>query len=279
MICLTILICFGTVAFAENYQDVMGRRQIIFSEVSESKKVEINPEIRAYYAKQESTVAVVNQFENWLRSLDFRGKTLGQLMKDDSQLTRIISQNLLKDFYLEDQVFPDGKVQTTLTRTWNGTDLARALDRLYRERNYVPEVINRPTLPQLPSVQKENTPIKTDYKGYTGVVIDSRNYQVRPSMAPKIFDSQNEEVYGTMDADPDYVIEVGIVGYAYNLEEAIKDGRVGDNPLVVKAVGRSGNAKDRVIIPLDDADFIRELANNSLILSECKVMFIIDERR
>ncbi|AZR72778.1 hypothetical protein BBF96_04840 [Anoxybacter fermentans] len=274
VICMIILLIPGPVVCANDYIEVMGQRQISFVQIGEGQLMEINPAIRAYEARQKATKAVFLKFKNWLESLKFKGKTLAELMEEDSELKSIVTKNLFLNFSLEEKQFPDGRVKIKLVRTWNGTELARVLDRLYRDRAFKSKDEIFPTLTK-DKEKKEDLP--EEFMGYTGIIIDTRGYHVKPSMAPKILDSNYEEVYGTIAADPEFVIEVGIVGYAYTLEEAKADKRVGTNPLVIKAIGRSGYAKDYAIISLDKAEFIRKMALNSTILNECKVMFVIDE--
>lgn len=273
IICLIILISFGTVTMAADYQEIMGQRQISFFEIGEGQWKEVNPQIRAYYARQESTVQVFYQFQNWLKSLEFGEVNLGQLIDSNPDIASVISLQLFKDFRLEEQIYPNGMVKMTLIRTWNGTELALYLDRLYRERTYENSGSN---LTQSGGREGSDGHTGVLDKDYTGVIIDTRGYGIKPSMAPKIYDANEVEVYGTMNTDLKYIIEVGIVGYAYDLEEAIKDGRVGNNPLIVNAIGRMGAAKDMAIISIKDGDIIRDMANHTTLLNECKVMFIID---
>lgn len=268
--CLICLICFSSSAFAEDYQKIIGQKQIFFEQISPGLKTEKNPEIRTYSAREESTSQVFYQFYSWLQNLTFQGEMLGKLIEDDPELLAVVKKNLFQDFRLEELIYPEGQVKTVFIRTWNGTELAKVLDRLYRE------ISLKPRLDQSNPINSKEQSIG-NYQGYTGVIIDTRGYKVRPSMAPKIFDPLNIEVYGTMDCDLEFVIQSGIVGYAYNLEEAQKNERVGENPYIIQAVGRRGNAKDHAIIPLVEADLLRKMNQHSTILIECKVMFVIDE--
>lgn len=270
--CLLGLFCLNSPVMAVDYQEIMGQRQIIFEQVAQGLSTEKNSEIRIYSAREESTNATFYQFRNWLENLTFQGKTLNKLMQEDADLQAVVRRNLFLDFRLEEFLYPEGQVKTTLIRTWNGTELARVLDRLYREINFTPN-LNFPN--SFDSTELPN--YAENYHDYTGVIIDTRGYQVKPSMAPKIIDIMRTEVYGTMDCDLQFVIESGIVGYAYSLEEAKKNQRIGTNPYIIKAVGRHGNAKDHAIIPLVEADFLRKMNEESTILVECKVMFIIDD--
>jgi len=111
---------------------------------------------------------------------------------------------------------------------------------------------------------------------YTGLIVDARGFTVYPAMAPKILNKDGEEVYGTGFVSRDYALKVGIVGYARDLEKAMKNPRVADNPLVIKAIGSSGKAKTDVIISNKDAINLHALSENLNFLDKCRVIFLVD---
>ncbi|MCK4260020.1 MAG: hypothetical protein KAX49_13655 [Halanaerobiales bacterium] len=279
-IILLLIMTIGVVVYAEDYGEVMGQRQIVFVQTGEGSLQEINPAIRAFTARQDATKGVFVQYLNWLKNLSFQNKKLSELIEEDLLLRMKVEKNIFFNFNLEETEYPDGRVKIQMIRLWNGTNLSSILDRLYRERAYN---FNEDGLgvnsskEELPGWNhgSENGP--SEDLGYTGIIIDTRGLFVKPSMAPKIIDSDKEEVYGTMKADPAFVIEVGIVGYAYTIEEAQVDERVGSNPLVIEAVEATGNARDYAIITLKNAMLIREINKNSDILNRCRIIFIIDE--
>lgn len=296
---LVLLFIFGGVILAESddnfsllnpnhyfqrYEEIIGRRQIVFSTVSFGDISEPNPEIRAIAAKKKATVQVFDQFKEWLISLIFKDKTLAELIDRDTELKLSVLKYIFQDFQLEEKQYPDGQVEITIIRKWNGTELAQLLDKLYRELVYSSENLVLPSKQdkndeqQISSNVNDNFNKETgDFLDHTGIIIDTRGLQVRPSMAPKIFDEKRNEVYGTMSANIEFVIEIGIIGYAYTMEEAITNPRIGEKPLIVEAIERTGNAKDQVIISLDNANLIRIIEQNELIFKECRVMFIIDD--
>ena len=84
----------------------------------------------------------------------------------------------------------------------------------------------------------EATPKQAEAKAeaYTCVIIDARGLGVERGMAPKIRRPDGSELWGTKDADPDYVLDEGIVAYCKSEETARKNKRCGDHPLILKAV-------------------------------------------
>lgn len=112
---------------------------------------------------------------------------------------------------------------------------------------------------------------------YTSLIIDARGFGIWRGMAPKIRVPDGSEVWGTMNVNPDFVIERGIVVYAHSLAAAKRDGRAGGNPLIVRAIGR-GAAKtdtDPVITEQDAARILRANAQGGF-LEQCSVIFVLD---
>jgi len=114
-------------------------------------------------------------------------------------------------------------------------------------------------------------------KPYTGLIIDCRGYKLDRCMSPKIRTSDGDEVWGTVKADPDTVIERGIVSYTTNLIDARKNPRAGANPLVIRATGRAGGRfySDPVISDADAELLIAEDAKGGF-LDKFNVVFIKD---
>ena len=110
----------------------------------------------------------------------------------------------------------------------------------------------------------------------TGLIVDAGGLGLRPAMAPKVIDEQGNEIYGSKFVSREYAVDIGMVGYDKNLDKAIKNERVADTPVVVKAIKTSGPNKTDVVISNADASKIHGLAANMNFLQHCKVMFILD---
>ena len=130
----------------------------------------------------------------------------------------------------------------------------------------------------LPAISQEEMPegIGGGEAGYSGLIIDARKAGLLPAMSPRILSEAGEEVYGTLEVDLDYVILVGIAGYASSVEEAMsyKD-RVGDNPLVVESLSSRGPLKADAVISDSDAQLIKEAVAQKNFLKDYKVIFIV----
>lgn len=112
---------------------------------------------------------------------------------------------------------------------------------------------------------------------YTSVIIDTRGLGVRPAMSPKIRRQDGSEVWGTVNASTDFVIEQGIVAYAKSLEEAKAHKRAGANPLVLRAIGYAKTpGRCDPVLSDNDVRLLLTANDNSGFLNEYRVIFVID---
>ena len=111
---------------------------------------------------------------------------------------------------------------------------------------------------------------------YTGLIVDAKGLGLRPAMAPKVVDENDEEIYGSRYVSREWAVQIGMVGYDKDVKRASQDDRVTNNPLVVKAVKVSGANKTDVVVSNETAAMIRSAAATQNFLDKCKVMFIVD---
>ncbi len=113
---------------------------------------------------------------------------------------------------------------------------------------------------------------------YTGLIVDCRGRKARPSITPRIVDEEKKEIYGSLKVERNYLLSHGLAGYASDPESAAKlqKDRIGENPLVVKAVDINGPQKDVAIINDMTADEIMVANKLTNFLNECKVVFCLD---
>ena len=102
------------------------------------------------------------------------------------------------------------------------------------------------------------------------MIIDCRGLGLKPVMSPVIKNDQGQAIYGHRNLDPDKVIEYGMAGYAYNLNDA---SRAGSNPLVIKAL-RVENHNSNPIISTADANRLLIENKASGFLESLSVVFV-----
>lgn len=111
---------------------------------------------------------------------------------------------------------------------------------------------------------------------YSGLIIDCKAVQLRPALAPKVFNKAGEEIYGSANVNKDFAVQQGMLGYLKSVESAKENARVSNNPLIIKAIGVKGVNKADIIISDEDAARIKELDSKLNFLKECRVIAIIN---
>ncbi|MFH1625556.1 MAG: LPP20 family lipoprotein [Pseudomonadota bacterium] len=111
---------------------------------------------------------------------------------------------------------------------------------------------------------------------YTGLIIDTKGLELRPTMSPKVLDEDGREVYGSAYVSREFAVEQGIVGYVKDVELARQNDRVANNPIIIKGIKTEGPGNSNVIIKNSDADILRDTSRNLSFLSQCRVLFVVD---
>lgn len=138
-----------------------------------------------------------------------------------------------------------------------------------------PETPAKPAEPEKPTaVVKPETPAKPEAPVVavaTGLVVLANKLRVIPVLAPKLIDEDGKDVYDvTMVSETG--MDNGIISYVKDEEIAVKDKKIGGNPLIVSALS-SPNSVD-LVISNSDAEKIRKMAATSPFLSEGRVIVV-----
>jgi len=110
----------------------------------------------------------------------------------------------------------------------------------------------------------------------TSLVVDARGLKLAPALAPRILDEAGKEIYGPATLDDAGRRAGGTAAYARDLEaaRAASKDRVGERPLVVKAVAVKGS--DVVVSAADAA----ALSGKRLgFLGQARVVFLADQEK
>jgi len=95
---------------------------------------------------------------------------------------------------------------------------------------------------------------------FTGLIVDCRGLGIRHTMAPRILRPDGSEVWGTVSGVPEEILQkifqTGVVGYVSDLDLARKTPRVGENPLLIRAIGRQGSFGAHAVVTNEDAEWI-----------------------
>jgi hypothetical protein len=111
---------------------------------------------------------------------------------------------------------------------------------------------------------------------FTGMVVDARNIQAVPVLAPKIMDEKLEEVFGPAFVSREFAVQHGMVRYTTDLWKAKFHPRVSYNPLIVKALKTILPGRCDFIISNADAAKLRSASEHLLFMRECRVVIVLD---
>ena len=170
----------------------------------------------------------------------------------------------------------DGTVQVTLAMNLRG-GFAQLI--LPKDIKQVPEIKTiSPALPAPPMVGDAPVPTTPTPAPtiFTGLVVDASGLRARPAMSPKIFDENEQEVYGSGYVSREFAVQQGMAGYARDLTAAQSNPRVTNEPFTVKGLRTAGPGRSNVVISNADAARIRGASENLSFLKKCRVMIVLD---
>ncbi len=120
---------------------------------------------------------------------------------------------------------------------------------------------------------KEQT--RNDQTDFTGLIIDAKGLEVTPVLNPIIISEQGHDVYSSVFISREFAVQNGVSKYVCHLEEAFHDSRIGNHPLVIKGLRKSGK-EDAVVISMADYQILEKTTERHRFLAECRVVIVID---
>ena len=124
-------------------------------------------------------------------------------------------------------------------------------------------------------------------RAYSGIIIDARgalpvhgefiNEKTNACFFPTIWDENMNIIYEKNSADPQIVIQSGLVAYDYSNDIDRYSARVGNDPLYIKAKEVYGINRTDPIIKRSDALKILTIPENVELLRQGKVVILLDQ--
>ncbi|MBU8909893.1 MAG: hypothetical protein KOO65_01365 [Desulfobacterales bacterium] len=138
----------------------------------------------------------------------------------------------------------------------------------------LPEEIRQ--IPKInPDVLKKN--IKTtEGKFYTGLIIDARGLGVEPVLNPLVISEQGHNVYSSVFISREFAVQNGVSKYLCSMDQALKDKRVGNNPMVFKGLRKEGKPNTAIVISMSDYHLLEKATERHTFLKECRVIIVQD---
>lgn len=110
---------------------------------------------------------------------------------------------------------------------------------------------------------------------HTGVVIDARGLAVNPALLPRIVDEQGQPIYTPALVEREAAIQQGYVAYAKTFDQVPLPARVGDHPLVVRALRVVGASRVDVVLSNAEAARLRDYPATRRLVWQCRLLLVI----
>ena len=240
-----IIVCRGTA-------DIEERTQVDNSLDIVEKNIKI--------AKAKARTKARTNLIELIKQINFDGRLVGELMNDEPLIESRL-EGLIGSAYQQGEIeYLEGKkVAIALAVRMSGlSEILTEID------GYKTDSMNPAYLMTSAAIPKSQR--------VSGIVIDAREHAVDPSMSPEVIDMQGNLVYGTTSYSRSKAVNRGPVGYAYSMNDRNVSQRVGNNPLVIEAVG---SLDDDVYITSMDAEKVRDAEKSFGVLSNCRVMLLL----
>jgi hypothetical protein len=220
-----------------------------------------NPAVARIGAEKAAKLDALRNCLEALRGVQLdSGRTVGSALDSDTALAGRV-QGLVRGFKPvgKPRYYDDGGVELDVEVPLDG----KLSDALLRDAAEA-----RPAL----SAAGGAAPGTSLVRDGTSLVIDGRGLKVIPALAPRVVSFSGRELYGPALLGATARQAGGAAAYARDLESARRDlaARLGDRPLVVKAVRADG--ADLVVSDVDAARLTGDLG----FLAEGRVVFLAD---
>jgi hypothetical protein len=179
---------------------------------------------------------------------------LGQAVRQGEAPQQALAALVAQAAVVETQYFPRGRVETTVQLPFAGQFTALLL-------------------PAAASVAPDSEP-KTEAV-HTGVVVDARGLALQPALFPRIVDERGQTLYAPESVDREAAIQQGYVAYAKVFDQAPAQARIGEHPLVLRALRVAGESRVDLVLSDADATRIRDYAATRRLVRQCRVLIVM----
>jgi len=178
------------------------------------------------------------------------GQAVRQAAAPRQELEALVAQATV----VETRYFPGGAVETAVQLPFAGQ-----LTALF--------------LPAVSSVTPDSEP-RTEAV-HTGVVIDARGLAIQPALFPKIVDERGQTLYAPESVDREAAVQQGYVAYAKAFDQAPAPARIGEHPLVLRALRVAGETRVDLVLSDAEATRIRDYAATRRLVRQCRVLIVM----
>lgn len=195
---------------------------------------------------------------------------LGDRISQDPDFLKGLTTLIQNAEISHQQFFSDGTVEIEITMKLSGGFAQFVLPEEIRQVDSITATAG--VTKQLPI-----SPTGDGDTPFTGLIVDAVGIDAEPSLAPLIVDESEETVYGPAFVSREFAVSRGMSGFAASLEAARSDKRLGDHPMIIKAIRtHQSTGNTDLVISNTDAARLRSSAVYLEFLKACQVTIVLD---
>lgn len=212
-------------------------------------------------AERSAKTSGIAQFHKCVRALRVTGRiTAAYAMERDPLIKAMVESTVGGYKTTETRFFSDGGVELTLQIVLDGQFIDA----------FVAPFRNLDTPTAKAETEGAAAP---DEAEATGVIVTAHGIAVTPAFAPRLVDEKGADYFSARQVSRDAVYQNGIAGYSRSLDSAMKDPRIGNHPLIIRAQKPLlDSSADLVIAPEDRVKLLA--AMNAL--QKGRVLIVVD---
>jgi len=110
---------------------------------------------------------------------------------------------------------------------------------------------------------------------HTGVVIDARGLAIQPALFPRIVDESGQSLYAPEVVDVEAAVQQGYVAYAKAFDQTPAQARIGERPLVLRALRVAGDTRVDLVLSNTEATRLRDYPATRRLVWQCRVLIVM----
>jgi len=123
--------------------------------------------------------------------------------------------------------------------------------------------------------KKDGSILRVSELNVSGLIVDAIGLKFKPGLAPGLLAPDGTLIFGSDVVAEAYVDHYGVAGYRSSVSEATSDSRIGDTPVVVRAIKTSNDA-GQLVLSAEGAERVKQLKNKTGLLSQGRVIIVTE---
>ena len=250
----------GFIDYANRVIISRGTASVIQKTTSNDNSLSIEKSLKL--SKGEAKNRAREHLMDLVKLVNFDDRTVGEIMGKDPLIESRI-KSLVGSAYQQGEIEYLERSEVAIALAVKMSGLAEIL---VDANGHLDENLSQPTF-----LMTRNSVPKSERA--SGIVIDARNIYHVPAMVPKIFNENDNLVYGPRHYTRSRSVNRGPMGYAHSMKDGNVVRRVGKNPIIIEAI--SSDDKVNLTISNSDAEKIRDVEKKFGLLTNCKVLVLL----